>query len=151
MTKWNKRFIGIVKEVASWSSCLRHQVGCVVVRDNRILATGYNGAPMGCKTCVEKNECYRNANNIPSGENSHLCFAAHAEQNAIAQAAFMGSCFKGAELYVTHQPCSMCARLIINSGIKTVYFLTPYPDRFADMLFEESGVMVVQLKETENT
>ena len=146
MDKWNKRFVGILNEVASWSSCLRHDIGCVIVRDKRILTTGYNGAPAGCKTCRERGECYRDINKIPSGQNSHLCFAAHAEQNAIAQAAYMGTCLKDAELYCSNQPCSMCARLIINSGIKTVYYLQPYPDDFAAKLFAESGVKVIQLK-----
>jgi len=123
-------------------------MGCIVVRDKRILVTGYNGAPAGCKSCIEKNECYRNVEKIPSGEQPQKCYATHAEQNAIAQAAYMGTSLKDATLYVTHSPCSMCARIIINSGIKHVKYLIHYADKFAEQLYKEAGVKITKIDVT---
>jgi len=147
MDKWQKRFVGILREISTWSSCARpdRQIACVIVRDKRILVSGYNGAPAGCNTCIERGGCYRTENKIPPGVNPHLCYATHAEQNAIAQAAKLGISIDGAELYVTNKPCSMCARLIINSGIKQVSYLNDYPDEFADKLFAEAGLELVKL------
>ena len=90
MDKWNKRFMELTVHVASWSSCLRRKVGAVIVKDKHIMTTGYNGAPAGVKTCVEKGVCLRNEKNIPSGTHAEVCYAAHAEQNAIIQAAKEG-------------------------------------------------------------
>jgi dCMP deaminase len=109
----------IVEIVAKRSSCLRRKVGAILVRDKRILATGYNGAPSGLKHCIDTG-CLREKMNIPSGERHELCRGLHAEQNAIIQAAYHGVNIKGATLYCTNSPCIICAKMIINSGITTI-------------------------------
>ena len=133
----------IVEIVKTRSTCLRRQVGALVVRDKRILATGYNGAPTGCKHCAEIG-CLRDKLNIPSGQRQELCRASHAEQNAIAQAAYSGTSIKGGTLYITHQPCSICAKMIINAGIVKVVFKGDYPDELAMDLLQEAGIRVVK-------
>ena len=116
-TKWDKRFMDMAKMVGSWSSCFQanRQIGAVIVRNKRIITTGYNGAPAGVMSCVERGECLRRKLNIPSGTQHELCYAIHAEQNAIIQAAKLGSSIEGATLYCTHQPCVICAKMIVNS------------------------------------
>lgn len=136
-------FMQIVEIVKTRSTCLRRQVGALVVRDKRILATGYNGAPTGCKHCAEIG-CLRDKLNIPSGQRQELCRASHAEQNAIAQAAYSGTSIKGGTLYITHQPCSICAKMIINAGIVKVVFKGDYPDELAMDLLQEAGIRVVK-------
>ena len=106
------------------------------------MTTGYNGAPAGMRTCAEKGECLRRKMNIPSGTHAEICYAAHAEQNAIIQAAKLGISIDGATLYCTHQPCSMCAKMIINSGIRRVVYENGYPDEFSLEFFRESGVKI---------
>ncbi len=106
------------------------------------MTTGYTGAPAGMKTCVEKGECMRQKMNIPSGTRAELCYAAHAEQNAILQAAKLGISIDGATLYCTHQPCSVCAKMIVNSGIRRVVYEQGYPDAFSLEFFRESGVIL---------
>ena len=140
MDKWNKRFMELTEHIATWSSCLRRQVGAVIVKDKRIMTTGYNGAPVGVKTCVEKGFCLRNQMNVQSGTHAEICYAAHAEQNAIIQAARMGISVENATLYCTHQPCVICAKMIINSGITRVVYSQGYPDEFSLQMFEEAGV-----------
>ena len=142
MNKWDKRFMDLTKFVASWSSCLRRHVGAVIVRDKRIIATGYNGAPSGVENCVEKNECLRNKLNIESGTRAEMCLGTHAEQNAIVQASKLGIPIEGATLYCTHQPCVICCKLIINAGIKRVVYDEGYPDELSLKLFEESNVKI---------
>ena len=124
MDKWDKRFMEMAEVVASWSSCFQENrhVGAVIVKEKRILTTGYNGAPSGIESCAEKGECLRRKLNIPSGTKHELCYAVHAEQNAIAQAAKLGISVEGATLYCTHQPCVICAKIIINAGIKKVIY-----------------------------
>ncbi len=128
--------------VGSWSSCFKEDrhVGAVIVRDKRVIATGYNGAPQGIKSCVDKRSCMRNERNIASGTMHELCYAVHAEQNAIIQAARVGCSVEGCTLYCTHQPCVICAKIIINSGIARVVYKDGYPDKFSLELFEEAGV-----------
>ncbi len=128
--------------IASWSSCVRRQIGAVIVKDKRIMTTGYNGAPAGMRTCADKGECLRQKLNIPSGTRAEVCYAAHAEQNAIIQAAKLGISIDGATLYCTHQPCSMCAKMIINSGIRRVVYRRGYPDEFSLEFFKETGVAI---------
>lgn len=142
MDKWDVRFMEIANTVASWSSCYQEnrQVGAVIAKNKRILTTGYNGASSGIKSCKEKGECLRRKLNIPSGTRHEVCYATHAEQNAIIQAARMGICIDGATLYCTHQPCSICTKMIINSGIKRVVYKEGYPDDFSLELFAEAGV-----------
>lgn len=151
MDKWDKRFMELAELVASWSSCFQEnrQIGAVIVKDKRILTTGYNGAPSGVKSCKERAECLRRNLNIPSGTRHELCYAVHAEQNAIAQAAKLGISVDGATLYCTHQPCVICGKMIINSGIKRVVYRYGYPDDFSVRLFDEAGVKVEVYKEDE--
>lgn len=146
MDKWDVRFMEMARLVASWSSCYQQnrQVGAVIVKDKRILTTGYNGAPSGLVSCKEKGECLRKKLNIPSGTRHEICYAVHAEQNAIVQAAKMGVSVEGATIYVTHQPCSICTKIIINSGIKKVVYQEGYPDEFSLQLLDEAGVSLVK-------
>ena len=149
MDKWDVRFMEMAQLVATWSSCFRdgRQVGAVITKNKRILTTGYNGAPAGVKSCVEKGECMRDKLKIQSGTRAELCYAVHAEQNAIIQAAKLGVSVEGATLYCTHQPCSICAKMIVNSGIARVMYKYPYPDVFAKHIFEEAGTEIVRYTE----
>ncbi len=149
MDKWDRRFMELAETVAGWSSCYQENrhVGAVIVRDKRILTTGYNGAPAGVKSCAERGECLRRIRNIASGTMQEVCYAVHAEQNAIIQAAKLGVSLENATLYCTHQPCVICARMIINSGVKKVYYKYGYPDEFALELFRESGVEIQRFEE----
>ena len=146
--KWDKRFMEMAYNVSSWSSCVRsgRQVGAVIVKDKRILTTGYNGAPSGVKTCKERGYCLRDKLNIPSGTRAEMCYAIHAEQNAVIQAAKMGISVEGATIYVTHQPCSVCTRILINAGIKRIVYANEYPDDFSLALLKEAGIELCYLK-----
>ena len=150
-TKWDKRFMDMAKMVGSWSSCFQanRQIGAVIVRNKRIITTGYNGAPAGVMSCVERGECLRRKLNIPSGTQHELCYAIHAEQNAIIQAAKLGSSIEGATLYCTHQPCVICAKMIVNAGVVRVVYHSGYPDDFALDIFKEAGVQVECYTESE--
>ncbi len=149
MDKWDKRFMALTETVAQWSSCFQENrhVGAVIVKDKRVMATGYNGAPAGIVSCAEKGECLRRKLNIPSGTQHELCYAVHAEQNAIIQAARYGVNINGATLYCTHQPCVICAKIIINAGIQRVVYKDGYPDDFSLQLFNEAGVKVDKYEE----
>ena len=149
MSKWDHRFMQLTETVASWSSCFQENrhVGAIIVKDKRVMTTGYNGAPAGVKSCEEKGECLRRKLNIPSGTKHELCFAVHAEQNAIIQAAKYGINISGATLYCTHQPCVICAKMIINAGIKRVVYKEGYPDEFSIQLFDEANVSVEKYEE----
>jgi dCMP deaminase len=141
---WDEYFMDIVELIKTRSTCLRRQVGALIVKDKRILATGYNGAPSGCKHCSDIG-CLRDELKIPSGQRHELCRAIHAEQNAIVQAAYSGTNVKDGTLYVTHQPCSLCSKMAINAGIKRVVFKGDYPDELAIQLLQEAGIRVVKL------
>ena len=140
--KWDARFMQVASLVSSWTSCYREgrSIGAVIVKDKRIMTTGYNGAPAGLRTCKERGECMRSRLNIESGTRAELCYAIHAEQNAIVQAAKLGISIDGATLYCTHQPCSVCAKMIINAGIRRVVYREGYPDPFSLEIFKEAGV-----------
>ena len=144
MDKWDRRFMDMTELVATWSSCFKsdRQVGAIITKDKRILTTGYNGASAGIKSCKEKGECIRQKLGIESGTRHELCYAVHAEQNAIAQAAKQGIPVDGATLYCTHQPCVICAKMIINSGIKRVVYRYGYPDDFSMEMFREAGLEI---------
>jgi dCMP deaminase len=142
---WDEYFMGIVELVKTRSTCLRRQVGALIVKDKRILASGYNGAPVGCKHCQESG-CLRDQLNIPSGQRHELCRATHAEQNAIAQAAYSGTSIKDSTLYVTNQPCVLCAKLAINAGITKIVFKGDYPDELSMELLQEAGVRVIKFE-----
>ena len=142
MDKWDARFMELAKVIASWASCYKpnRKIGAVIVKNKRIVTTGYNGAPAGIKTCVERGECLREKLGIQSGTHHEICYAVHAEQNAIIQAARLGSSIDGATLYCTHQPCVLCAKMIVNAGIKRVVYQEGYPDEFSLEILNESGV-----------
>ncbi len=139
---WDEYFMEIARIVARRSTCLRRQVGGIIVKDRRILSTGYNGAPSGLAHCTEVG-CLREKLNIPSGERQELCRGLHAEQNAIIQAAVHGVSISGGTLYCTHQPCILCAKMLINAGIRKVVALEEYTDAFAREIFLEAGVELV--------
>lgn len=134
----------IARVVATRSTCLRRHVGAVLVKNRQILATGYNGVPRGVVHCEERG-CLRDQLGIPSGERHELCRGLHAEQNAMIQAAYHGVAVNGAEVYVTHQPCVMCAKTLINAGITAVYFCGDYPDRLSTEMLEEAGTRLVRM------
>lgn len=138
---WDRYFLEIARVVASRSTCLRRQVGALLVLEKRILATGYNGAPTGLTHCDETG-CLRAKLNVPSGERHELCRGLHAEQNAIIQAAVDGVAIKGASLYCTHFPCVVCAKMLINAGIRRVCLAEHYPDDLAKKLLNEAGVLI---------
>ncbi len=144
MDKWDNRFMEVADLVATWSSCFQEnrQIGAVIAKNKRILTTGYNGASSGIQSCKERGVCMRRGLGIPSGTRHELCYATHAEQNAIIQAAKMGLSVDGATLYCTHQPCVICAKMIINSGIKRIVYREGYPDEFSLKLLEEAGVQI---------
>ncbi len=148
MDKWDKRFMDLTETIAKWSSCFKNDrsIGAIIVRNKRIITTGYNGAPSGIKSCKEKGECLRQKLGIPSGKQHELCFAIHAEQNAIIQAAKLGISIEDATLYCTHQPCVICSKMIVNAGIARVVYAKPYPDEFAQEIFKEAGVKLVHYK-----
>lgn len=151
MNKWDKRFMELTETVAGWSSCYQENrhVGAVIVLDKRVLTTGYNGAPAGIMSCADRGECLRRKLNIASGTRQELCYAVHAEQNAIIQAARLGIKIEGATLYCTHQPCVICAKMIINAGIARVVYKNGYPDEFSMQLFAEANVRVEKYEDLE--
>ncbi len=136
---WDEYFMEMAEIVKTRSTCLRRQVGAVVVKDKRILASGYNGAPTGLKHC-EETGCLREQLGIPSGQRHELCRGLHAEQNAIIQASLHGVKLEGATLYVTIQPCVVCAKMVINAGISKLVFKGDYPDELSWQMLEESGI-----------
>ena len=138
---WDEYFMTLANQVATRTTCVRRGVGCVLTRDKRILATGYNGAPTGLRHCFEVG-CLRQQLNVPSGQKHELCRALHAEQNALIQAARYGINVEGATLYVNTQPCVLCAKMIINAGIVEVVYQNPYPDELALSMLEESGMRI---------
>ena len=138
---WDKYFMEITEMVATRTTCLRRGVGAVIVKENRILATGYNGAPAGVEHCLDIG-CMREKNNIPSGERQELCRGIHAEQNAIVQAARFGVSLLDSTIYITTQPCITCAKLIINVGVRRVVYKNPYPDKMSLEILKEAGIAV---------
>jgi dCMP deaminase len=141
---WDDYFMDIVELIKTRSTCIRRQVGALIVVDKRIVATGYNGAPRGCRHC-EETGCIRAAMGIPSGQRHELCRAIHAEQNAIAQAAYSGTSVKGGTLYVTTQPCVLCAKIAINAGLEKIVYKGDYPDDLAMELLKEARIRVVKV------
>ena len=142
---WNSYFMNITNLVAQRSTCLRRAVGAVLVKDKRILSTGYNGAPANLKHCLEVG-CLREQMGIESGKMHELCRGIHAEQNAIIQAAYHGVSVKGAAVYCTNQPCSICARMIINAGIVKIYYQSGYADPLSKELLAEAKIDLVQIE-----
>ncbi len=131
--------------VAKRSTCIRRQVGAILVKDKRVLSTGYNGAPSGIAHCQDVG-CLREKNKVPSGERHELCRGSHAEQNAIVQAATYGIPIKDAILFCTNLPCSICIKMIINAGIKTIFYEEGYPDDLSEKLIKESGITLTKVQ-----
>lgn len=139
---WDEYFMQMAELTAQRSTCLRRQVGAIIVKEKHIIATGYNGAPKGLPHCGELGGCLREKLEIPSGERHELCRALHAEQNAIIQAATLGQSIEGATIYITHQPCIICAKMIINAGISRIVIRRGYPDEMSRGMLREAGLKV---------
>ena len=137
--EWDAYFLAMAIIAGARSTCVRRHVGAVIVTGNRILATGYNGSPAGTSHCTDVG-CLRQELGIPSGERHEICRGSHAEMNAVAQAASSGTPIQGCEIFVTHEPCSICAKLLINAGCKRVVYMHPYPDELSRKLREEVGM-----------
>jgi dCMP deaminase len=142
---WDEYFASITRQVATRSTCLRRKVGAIIVKNKRILTTGYNGAPMGVRNCLEIGTCLREELGIPSGERHEICRGLHAEQNAILQAAYHGVQIKDSAIYTTNHPCVMCAKMIINCGIRKIYYFEDYPDKLSSELLAEAEIELVKL------
>jgi len=143
---WDKYFMDMAELARTRTTCLRRGVGAVIVKDNRVVATGYNGTPRGITHCSETG-CLREKLNVPSGQRHELCRGLHAEQNAIIQAACTGASIEGATLYCTTQPCSICTKMIINSGIKRIVIKESYPDELGQSMIKEAGIKVDIIEE----
>jgi len=138
---WDEYFIDIAHLVSKRSTCLRRKVGAIIVKDRRILATGYNGTPSKIRHCGEV-QCLRDKLNIPSGERHELCRGLHAEQNVLLQAALYGISLKNSVLYCTNQPCVICAKMLINAGIEEIVIADCYPDKMAKDFLKEAGIKI---------
>ena len=136
---WDKYFLEIARIVSKRSTCLRRKVGALIVKDRRILATGYNGTPSGIRHCAEVG-CLRAKLKIPSGQRHELCRGLHAEQNVLLQAALYGISLRDSSLYITNQPCIICAKMIINAGVREVVIAGSYPDKMAGEFLDEAGI-----------
>ena len=146
---WDEYFMQMAELTAKRSTCLRRQVGAVIVKDKHIIATGYNGAPKGLKHCAQLGGCLREKLHVPSGERHELCRALHAEQNAIIQAATLGQSIEGGTIYVTHHPCSICAKMILNAGLERIVIREGYPDTLAKEILSEADLEVDRLEREE--
>ena len=147
---WDEYFMQMAELTAKRSTCLRRNVGAIIVKDKHIIATGYNGAPKGLPHCEELGGCLRQKLGVPSGERHELCRALHAEQNAIIQAATLCQSIEGATIYVTHQPCIICAKMIINAGISRIVVRSGYPDKMAEDMAREANLRIEMLAREED-
>ncbi len=138
---WDEYFMEMAQVAAKRSTCLRRSVGAVIVKNKQILASGYNGTPMGLPHCEEVG-CLREQLKVPSGKCHELCRGVHAEQNAITQAAYHGVSVRGGTIYVTHQPCVVCTKMLINAGIERVVYANPYPDELAQKMMGQSKMKI---------
>lgn len=141
---WDTYFMEIATLVSKRSTCLRRAVGAVIVKEHRILSTGYNGAPAGIRHCAEVG-CLRETMNIESGQRHELCRGIHAEQNAIIQAAYHGVPIRGASLYCTNLPCAICTKMLINAGILEIFYQEGYADQLSQSLLEEAGIALCRI------
>lgn len=143
---WDEYFMEMAELTAQRSTCLRRHVGAVIVKNKHIIATGYNGAPRGLRHCDECGGCLRQKMQIPSGQRHELCRALHAEQNAIIQAATLGQSIEGGSIYITHQPCVICAKMIINAGLSRIVVREGYPDELSREILDEAGMDIEMLE-----
>ncbi len=142
---WDEYFLSFARLAASRSTCLRRKVGAIIVKDKHIISTGYNGAPKGVRHCIETG-CLRERLGIPSGQRHELCRGLHAEQNAIIQAALHGISTEDGIIYCTNQPCVICAKMIINAGIKKVIYQDGYTDDLSSEMLNEAGVELIKME-----
>jgi dCMP deaminase len=145
---WDEYFLQIAHLVSQRSTCLRRSVGAVIVKDKRMLATGYNGSPRGLAHCLETG-CIRDKLKIPSGERHELCRGLHAEQNAIIQASLYGISVKDSSIYVTNQPCIICAKMLINAGVSEIVISEGYPDKMSANMLKEAKIKIRQIKKAD--
>lgn len=143
---WDEYFLEVANLVSKRTTCLRRRVGAVLVKDKKILATGYNGAPSGLKHCIDIG-CLREKLKIPSGQRQELCRGLHAEQNVLLQAALYGISTKGSILYITNQPCVICAKMLINAGIKEIVISAGYPDKLARKFLKEAKIKIRTIRD----
>ncbi len=146
---WEEYFMEITELVAKRSTCLRREVGAIIVKDRHILSTGYNGPPKGVPHCDEIGGCLRQQMNIPSGQRHEICRAVHAEQNAIIQAAKLGINIEGSDMYVTTHPCFICAKMIINAGIKRIFIKQGYPDELSANILREADLEIINISDSQ--
>ncbi|MBW1708500.1 MAG: cytidine/deoxycytidylate deaminase family protein [Deltaproteobacteria bacterium] len=144
---WDEYFLQITDMVASRSTCVRRQVGAILVMEKRILATGYNGAPQGLQHCLDIG-CIRATNDVPSGQRHELCRGIHAEQNVIIQAARYGISIPGSTLYCTTQPCVICTKMLINAGVRRICYREGYADKLSLEMLEQAGIELVKMEES---
>ena len=142
----NKEYIEYVKKISLKANCIKGKVGAIIVKNNKIVAEGVNSVPNRIKPCT-KETCLRYKLNLKSGENQELCFVVHAEQNALIDALNNHVDVKDSTMYVTKQPCIICAKMLINAGIKKIYYIEPYPDHYSEGLLKEAGVTIEQVEE----
>ncbi len=142
---WDEYFMEMAELAAKRATCLRRKVGAVLVKNKKVLATGYNGAPMDIEHC-ETTGCLREEMKVPSGERHEICRGVHAEQNLVAQAAIHGVKTEDSIVYCTHQPCIICTKILINAGVKKIYFKNSYSDKFAEKLLSQSNVKFIKYK-----
>ena len=140
---WDDYFMKITQDVSERATCVKRKVGAVIVTGNRILSSGYNGAPKGFKHCEEVG-CIRKEMNVPSGQRHELCRGLHAEQNAIIQAAVHGVKIEGSTMYCNYQPCVICAKMMINAGIVRIVYAGGYPDELAMQMMKESDLRIIK-------
>lgn len=138
---WDEYFLEVACLVSKRSTCLRRRVGAVLVKDKKILATGYNGAPSGVSHCI-KIGCLREKLKIPSGQRHELCRGLHAEQNVLLQAALHGVSTKDSQLYITNHPCMICSKMLINAGIREIIISEGYPDEMSEDFLKEAGIRI---------
>ena len=143
---WDEYFMEMAELTARRSTCLRRHVGAVIVKDKHVIATGYNGSPRGLSHCGDRGGCLREKLQIPSGQRHELCRAVHAEQNAIIQAATLGQSIEGGTIYITNQPCVVCAKMIINAGLTRIVVREGYPDELAREILDEAGLEINMLE-----
>lgn len=147
---WDQYFMGVAFLVSRRATCLRRKVGAVLVKDKQILATGYNGAPMGLAHC-ETTGCLREEMGIPSGQRHEICRGLHAEQNVLLQAARHGISAKNSSLYITNSPCVICAKMIINAGIKEIVISDTYPDQMAMDFLKQAKIVLRKLENSDKS
>ncbi len=141
---WDEYFMGLAEAAGTRSTCLRHKLGGVMVKNRRVIATGYNGAPRGMKHCLDVG-CLRDKKKIPSGTHHEICMAIHAEQNLVIQAALHGASTEDSDVFLTHGPCAVCAKILINAGVKRIVYKNHYPDSFAKKLLKKAKVQLIRL------